>query len=220
MRYMFRILVIVFVIFAFEVNAIDPVIMNCVETPEIYNIQDKPKDFYMSNNLRRKVGSAVTAKGELIYIVGRVTDVNCIPVENVNVFMWQANTYGIYQNDFNGTEIHTDNKYDENFSGSGKATTDNLGNYSFITVMPGKYSNRVPHVNFMLQHPEFLEFYTEMFFSEYNNLVDPVLNRMVSPHLRKLLIAQYTVNDLGIKIYRFNITLGEQSTYKTNKYGK
>ncbi|QXK93450.1 dioxygenase [Neoehrlichia mikurensis] len=215
MKYMFKILVIIFAFLASEAYAVDPVIVNCVETPEIYNVQNKPRHFYVSNNLRRKTGSPITAKGELIYIIGKVTDRNCVPIANMNVSIWQANTYGIYQSSVGNDKVSPNNKYDEHFSGSGITTTDNLGNYSFITVMPGKYSDRLPHISFMLQHPDFLVFYTEMFFEGYNNTADPVLSHMVSPNSRKLLVSQYTVNDMGIKVYRFNITLGEKSIYKT-----
>ena len=170
------------------------------------------------------MSSPVTAEGELIYIVGRVTDINCIPIRGANVFIWHANTHGIYQHNFydnnNRSELIPEelDMYDYHFIGSGKSVTDNLGNYSFITIMPGtSNTNKVPHIHFMLQHSEFPEFNTTMFFSGYDNNQDKKFKGINEIKLQNLLTAQYTTNHLGIKTYYFNITIEGKSAYKTFK---
>ncbi|WDM85779.1 dioxygenase [Ehrlichia sp. JZT12] len=222
MNYLAKLLLCLFISTIYTHNTIanDDVLVNCKRTPQIYDLSNKPSKFSLSNNLRRKISSPLTADGELIYIVGRVTDINCIPVKDVSVFIWHANTHGIYQHnqDDNSTselipeELDT---YDYQFIGSGKAVTDNLGNYSFITIMPGTNNkNKIPKVHFMLQHLEFPEFNTTMFFPEYNNLTDRKFNSNSNSHL---LVAQYSKNTLGIKTYYFNITIEGRVPYKSYK---
>lgn len=168
----------------------------CTETPEIYDLENKPEEFNLSNNLRRKAGSADIAKGELIYIRGKVVDINCVPVQNAVVFIWQADANGIYQNIKGATE------HDPKFLGSGKYITNNLGYYNFITVMPGNY--QTPH--FLVQHPDFIELYTKMFFSDY-------VDESTSESFVEQLTAPYTIDKNGIKTYRFDIVLGGYNKY-------
>lgn len=163
----------------------------CTKTPESYDLENKPEEFNLSNNLRRKAGSADIAKGELIYIRGKVTDINCVPVQNAVVFIWQADANGIYQKDASNA--------DSNFLGSGKYITNNLGYYDFITVIPGNYQN----INFLVQHPDFIELQTKMFFSDSSK----------SEGFIEQLAAPYTVDKNGIKTYRFNIVLGGHNKY-------
>ncbi|WP_231243008.1 protocatechuate 3,4-dioxygenase [Ehrlichia canis] len=208
--------------YTYNALAVDPVLVNCKKTPEIYDISNKPSKFSLSNNLRRKTGTPLTADGELIYIVGRVTDENCIPIANANVLIWHTNAHGIYQ-DNQGPSGKSElileelDMYDYNFNGSGKSVTDNLGNYSFITIVPGTNSqNKIPRVHFILQHSEFPEFNTTMFFPEYNNSTDNQFKN-IDPNLNDRLVAQYTKNALGIKTYHFNITIAGKTPYKSYK---
>ncbi len=195
--------------------AADPILLNCIETPEIYELDARPKIFNPSNNLRRKPGSPNSAAGELIHIVGRITDINCLPIQNAAISIWHANAFGMNHYD-EGIE---DNQLDSDFAGSGRSIANNLGYYSFITIMPGRSDDRAPHVNFLVQHPDFPEFTTQMFFSEYNcdNCADPVLEDFVDSGLASLLIAPFTYNDQVIKTYTFNITLGGYNKFSGKK---
>lgn len=199
-------------------GAVDPVIVNCVETPEVRDVSEMPSVFNLSNNLARKPGSPVVADGELVYIVGRVTDSRCHPLGNVSVFMWQADSHGIYNASKAadlGEATEGSNKsgatgYDTNFSGSGKATTDNLGNFGFITVMPGQHMGRSPRVHFLLKHQDFPELQTEMFFEGLGNSDDPGLSRIPAA-MRKLLTARLVDggSETGVKVYEFNMAFAE-----------
>ncbi|MDN5247547.1 MAG: protocatechuate 3,4-dioxygenase [Wolbachia endosymbiont of Tyrophagus putrescentiae] len=195
------------VIYSLSLFAVDPVLLNCIETPEIHDIDEKPKSFNSSNNLRRKPGAPDVALGELIHIVGRIVDVNCLPIQNAAVSIWHANACGYDNND---------NKRDPSFAGSGRFITNNLGYYNFITVMPGTSGDRAPHINFLVQHPDFPEFTTQMFFGDYNdnNCADPVLK---ASGLASLLIAPLSYNDQGTKTYTFNITLNRENRFSGKK---
>uniref|UniRef100_UPI002FD05E34 dioxygenase family protein n=1 Tax=Wolbachia endosymbiont of Pentidionis agamae TaxID=3110435 RepID=UPI002FD05E34 len=175
--------------------AVDPILLNCIETPKILKLDDKPTQFSLSNNLRRKTGSPENIAGELIHIVGRVTDASCLPVQNAVVFMWHK-----------GKQI--DNL-------SGKFITDNLGYYHFITIMPDIHTGQAPYINFIVQHPDFLKFTTQMFFADYNdkNCNDPVLKDFLENGLASLLIAPVSYRKQNVKTYTFNITLEGYNKY-------
>ena len=97
----------------------------CQMTPAIW-ADFPPPNFATSNNLRKKSGSYKFANGNFINITGKVFDQNCTPVTGAVVRIWQANAYGVFEDD---NKVF-DNK-DENFAGSGTAITDNLGEYAF-----------------------------------------------------------------------------------------
>ncbi|MGN7678794.1 MAG: protocatechuate 3,4-dioxygenase [Anaplasma sp.] len=206
--------------FSHEAAAVDPVIINCVETPEIRDISEMPLVFNLSNNLSRKPGSSTVADGELIYVVGRVTDAECRPLGNVNVFIWQADSRGFYSGGASASGTGSDagsGTYDVNFSGSGKATTDNLGNFSFITVMPGRHMGRSPRIHFLVKREGFPEFQTEMFFEGPDDHEDSNLSR-IPKAMQWLLTARRIDQDVAgrnagregnVKKYEFNITFAE-----------
>lgn len=197
---------LVSIIYNLPLFATDPILLNCIETPEIHDLDTRPESFNSSNNLRRKPGSPNVAFGELIHIVGRVTDINCLPIQNAAVSIWHENACGSA-------------KRDPNFAESGRSVTNNLGYYHFITIMPGKSGDRAPHIKFLVQHPDFPEFTTQMFFAGYdhNNCSDPVLKDLLSSGLASLLIAPLSYNDKGIKTYRFNITLNGSNKFTEKK---
>lgn len=202
-------------VFSLPLFAADPVLLNCIETPEIYDLDARPKNFSSSNNLRRKAGSPNSAIGELIHIVGRITDINCLPIQNAVVSVWHANSRGVNHYD----ENIEDNQLDPNFAGSGRFVVNNLGYYNFITIAPGKIGERAPHINFLVQHPDFPEFTTQMFFADHNcdNCADPVLGDFVSNGLASLLITPFTYSDQVIKTYTFNITLGGYNKFSNKR---
>ncbi|MFP3015193.1 MAG: protocatechuate 3,4-dioxygenase [Wolbachia sp.] len=202
-------------VFSLPLFAADPVLLNCIETPEIYYLDARPKNFSSSNNLRRKPGSPNSATGELIHIVGRIADINCLPIQNAVVSIWHANSRGVNHYD----ENIEDNQLDPNFAGSGRFVVNNLGYYNFITIAPGKIGDRAPHINFLVQHPDFPEFTTQMFFADHNcdNCADPVLEDFVSNGLASLLITPFTYSDQVIKTYTFNITLGGYNKFSNKR---
>ena len=211
-----RVIFIISLLAATTAFADDEVIVtSCEVTPSIWELKSPP-ELVKSNNLRRKTGSSEFAKGDFVTIEGRVVDSNCVPIEGVAVEIWQANSIGINQHDDGVFE-----KIDQNFESTGMTTTDNLGYYRFLSIMPGPSSGkRAPHVNFRLRHKDFMPIETEMFFeNQVANGYDSNLNKQVDLPKRHLLLAKgEKINknntEEGIK-YRFDITLEGKSKYKT-----
>ena len=123
----------------------------------------RPEIFSSSNNLAKKAGSFYRAKGEVIRLTGKVTDSFGVPISGAIIKIWQTNAAGKYQN----LLIKNSDLIDVNFSMSGTATTDNLGNYNFLTIMPGTYLNRAPHINIDISHKQFGDISTEIYFEDH-----------------------------------------------------
>jgi protocatechuate 3,4-dioxygenase beta subunit len=152
-------IILVFVLILFtelfahsHTKPLDPIIAQCkVSIPTINNLP-KPISFASTNNLVHKTGSFETAKGETIIIAGRLIDKNCIPISNGVVKIWQADSKGLmsYRNSADQSQAAGD----PNFSGTGTATTDNLGRFIIYTVYPGLQSKLqdARFINLMAQY--------------------------------------------------------------------
>lgn len=174
-----------------------------------------PEIFVTSNNLAKKVGSFYRAFGEIIFIQGTIADSFGVPIEGAVVEIWQTNAAGKYQ-----TLLEPDSEYiDEYFNMSGRAITDNFGNYHFITIMPGSSPGRAPHINMNIYNPKFGKIETEMYFEDhpYNDTDYQYL--AYDEEERKLLTAKVKASDImnpnSIKLCNFNITMRGTHQYKT-----
>jgi len=129
-----------------------------------------PREFAEGQNDLTDGGKA---KGELIEIVGRVTQSDGKPLDNLVLEIWQADAAGRFDN--------------AAFAGWGRAATDAQGNYRFRTIKPGAAPGRAPHVNFLLLYSGLMKhLQTVMFFGD---TADPVLDA-VSISRRKLLVGK------------------------------
>jgi protocatechuate 3,4-dioxygenase alpha subunit len=142
------------------------------------------------------------SKGEAIEVLGRVTQEDGSPLENLIVEIWQADAGGVFGHPADPRHAQAD----PNFLGWGRAATDAQGNFRFRTIRPGAPEGRAPHINFMVMFSGLMRILkTTMFFDA---AADPVLSS-VPPGRRELLIAiKQSPNS-----YRFDIHLrGENET--------
>lgn len=183
----------------------------CTLTPEIWSVGLLPNT-KNSNNLTQNYTSFETARGKKILIKGKVLDNNCVPISGVKVNIWQANPFGLYQ--FSTDDIYNE-RYDKNFRGSGNTLTNNLGEFEFITVYPGKANSITPNIIFRLEHQNFYPFETRMFFPENNN-AKHIKN--LAPSLIKkqipLVVAKTTGKVDDMVVYHFIVTLNQSNLYK------
>ena len=195
-------LMLMLILFIFSSNLVAGDVCTSKVTPEIYHGYKIPKQFSKSNNLRRMTGSPVPAEGKMILIFGKVTDKNCVPIQNAVISIWHLNAYGEYQYDgvdYNGSNV------DENFVGTGSTFTDNLGNYNFITIFPADYTNEEPFINFIVNHDDFIPFETRAFFSNRNKQL-----KEFDPEIANRLI----VSKKSSYEYQYNITLNGSNLYR------
>ena len=128
---------------------------------------------------------AANAKGEVIEVTGRITQLDGKPLDNLVVEIWQADSKGSLDS--------------ADFFGWGRAATDANGVYRFRTIKPGAIEGRAPHINFLLLYSGLMRhLQTVMFFDATR---DPVLEA-VPAAARERLVAKREGT-----VYRFDIRL-------------
>ena len=161
------------------------------------------------------------ALGQRIILTGRLLDGDGRPVAKTLVELWQCNAAGRY---LHGKDQH-DAPLDPNFTGAGRALTNERGEYRFLTIKPGSYpwrntnnAWRPAHIHFSLFGPAYAtRLITQMYFPGDPLLpYDPIFNSVPDEAARRRLISAYDPDlsepehALG---YRFDIVLrGRDST--------
>jgi protocatechuate 3,4-dioxygenase beta subunit len=159
--------------------------------------------------------------GERIIVTGRVLDDDGRPIPHTLLEIWQANAAGRY---FHERDDHHAS-IDPNFTGAGRALTDENGQYQFITVKPGAYpwrnhdnAWRPAHIHFSLFGPAFAtRLITQMYFpGDPLFEFDPIFQSIPDERSRQKLISRFDLEitkpewALG---YRFDIVLrGREAT--------
>jgi protocatechuate 3,4-dioxygenase beta subunit len=136
--------------------------------------------------------------GERMTVSGRVTDRAGRPVRNQLVEIWQANAAGRY--------VHRREQHpaplDANFTGAGRALTDDDGEYLFTTIKPGPYpwgnhvnAWRPAHIHFSLFGSAFTQrLVTQMYFPGDPLLpLDPIFNSTPDEKARQRLVARFDI---------------------------
>ena len=147
------------------------------------------------------------AKGERIRVEGCVYDGTGAPVKDVLIEAWQANADGHYAHPEDGRGV------EGGFRGWGRVITDfDTGLWGFDTIKPGATPGRggttqAPHINlWIVARGINLGLNTRMYFDDYDNSNDPVLNLIEQIHRRQTLIATRSRDDKGVT-YRFDIRI-------------
>ncbi|MAZ80346.1 MAG: hypothetical protein CMP18_00980 [Rickettsiales bacterium] len=174
-----------------------------------------PSEFSLSNNLVKKVGSFYRAFGEIIVLQGKVTDSFRIPVSGAVIEIWQTNAAGKYH-----TLLEDGSGYiDKYFNMSGKSITDNMGNFYFITIMPGETAGRAPHINTNIYHEKFGKLETEIYFQGHPYNIKDYQYLAYEDWERELLTAPVKhsniIDSQSIKVFTFNVVLDGVHDYKT-----
>ena len=159
--------------------------------------------------------------GERIILHGRVLDGDGRPVRNTLVELWQANSAGRYR--------HAGDQHpaplDPNFSGGGRAVTDDEGRYRFITIKPGAYpwgnhdnAWRAAHIHLSLFGHAFAQrLVTQMYFpGDPLFFQDPIFESVRDETARARMISAFDLSETVPEwalAYRFDIVLrGREST--------
>lgn len=160
-------------------------------------------------------GSDGEAQGQRIVVHGQVRDSDGRPVPHTLVEVWQANAGGRYLHKLDQHDV----PLDPHFTGVGRAMTDSLGRYRFVTIKPGAYpwrnhfnAWRPAHIHFSLFGRAFTQrLVTQMYFPDDPLFAyDPVLNSIPDPAARQRLISSFdlenTVEEWALG-FRFDIVL-------------
>jgi protocatechuate 3,4-dioxygenase beta subunit len=136
------------------------------------------------------------AIGQRIIVHGRVLDSDGRAVPNALLEVWQANAGGRY--------LHANGEWptplDPNFTGLGRAVTDSLGRYRFVTIKPGAYpwgnhhnAWRPAHIHFSLFGRAFTQrLVTQMYFPDDPLFAyDPIWNSIPDERARQRLVSRF-----------------------------
>jgi protocatechuate 3,4-dioxygenase, beta subunit len=153
--------------------------------------------------------------GERIIVHGCVLDGDARPVRNALVEIWQANAGGRYRDD--GDQHPA--PLDPNFSGAGRAITDDEGRYRFVTIKPGAYpwknhpnAWRPAHIHFSLFGTAFAtRLVTQMYFpGDPLFFQDPIFHSVRDPRARERMICRFDLDETKPEwalAYEFDIVL-------------
>jgi protocatechuate 3,4-dioxygenase, beta subunit len=96
------------------------------------------------NDLIRVAGRPERASGDILHLSGTVRATDGAPLSGAVVEIWQTDLHGRYKDE----RDRSPGPRDRNFQYWGKTTTGEDGSYSFITLVPGGYHPRPPHIHF------------------------------------------------------------------------
>ena len=161
------------------------------------------------NDLLQPAGKAVAADGQRITIIGRLVDKACVPIAGATVELWQANPFGRY-----GVATPAERVTPSpSFAGAGRATTDNDGNFYFITAFPAPVGKRAPHVNIRVLAEGMEDFSTVLYFGDdKRNATDELLKGKVAREPVTIAVAPGENNALQGTI---RIVLPQKAIYRT-----
>jgi protocatechuate 3,4-dioxygenase beta subunit len=158
--------------------------------------------------------------GERIIVAGRVTDEDGRPLRNTLVEIWQCNAAGRY---WHVVDDHPA-PLDPNFTGAGRAITNEQGEYRFVTIKPGAYpwrnhanAWRPAHIHFSVFGPCLItRLITQMYFPNDPLMPFDPISQSIPEHARQRLVSNFDLSltepnwALG---YHFDIVLrGREGT--------
>lgn len=138
--------------------------------------------------------------GERIVISGRVFDTEGKPLRDTLVEIWQANAAGRYSHRWDRWVA----PLDPNFTGAGRAVTDEAGRYSFTTIKPAPYpwgnqynAWRPAHIRFSLVGRAFCQrLVTQVYFpGDPLFAYDPIFNSVADRGARERMVSRFSVHD-------------------------
>lgn len=148
----------------------------------------------LDNDLTRQ--HAGEPQGQRIIVGGRLLDGDGRPVRNSLIEIWQANAGGRYRHNLD----RWPSPVDPNFTGVGRALTDDEGRYEFTTIKPGAYpwknhhnAWRPAHIHFSVFGSAFTQrLVTQMYFPDDPLFSqDPVFNSVPDEKARQRMISKF-----------------------------
>ncbi len=166
--------------------------------------------FFPDNDLTRVPGASRPALGEIIYIEGRVQDLLCQPVADVNVEIWQACASGRYNNDRDPNPA----PLDPAFKYWGETFTDAQGRFNFKTIKPGAYPatedwDRPPHIHVRVAKRGYKDLITQMYFKGDPLNDEDLILKSTPADQRSSLIVEFrpVAIESGATLGEFGITI-------------
>jgi len=168
------------------------------------------------HDLTRRHPQGAQAQGHMIYVTGRVFEAARVPRWNTIIELCQADAQGIYAHPADPRHAQAD----PHFMGWGRCATDQIGAFSFLTVMPSGYvdpltqAKRAPHLELSVSGSGLMRrLRTTLFFADLvDNTHDPVWT-VVPPARRDALLLRAVAPIAQIPCWSIDLVLqGESET--------
>ncbi len=131
--------------------------------------------------------------GQPVWVEGRVTDTQGVPLAGGTVEIWQCDADGHYHHPGDG------NKAAPAFQGSGRVVLGRDGRYRFRTIRPAPYTGRTPHIHFKVRLPERELLTTQMYVAGDPGNASDFLWRRLSAVERAALTVPFTPSADGMR---------------------
>lgn len=202
-------------------RALGTIPMECHVTPSLAPDVPLEGEVKKNGNLWRKAGAARNARGSYVVIVGKVVDEDCVPIDNALIRLWQADAKGKYEQDYKTQSEweERDADFDPNFGYSGRAETNNVGQFRFLTIFPGtkeKDKDIAPHVNLEITQPDFEPVTTMLYFNKHPKNAEDASLKKLSEDEQALVVAKgRPIDDAHEgRVYELLITLRGINKYR------
>lgn len=138
-------------------------------------ISEKPVEYAHYNDITRTEGEFPDNFINKVIIKGKITDKHCVPVPNARITISQKDSYGVYRfiraalPIFEKSYKLNYNQY-STFSGTGTTTSNNRGEFAFITTIPNekeKDKNRM--INISIEHINYPNLSTKILLGRHLN---------------------------------------------------
>jgi protocatechuate 3,4-dioxygenase, beta subunit len=172
-----------------------------------YPVPEIGQQRYSDTDLTRLGPDSPLAEGEIIRVAGTVVDVHGQPLSGSVVELWQASAAGRY----NHPGDRGDAPLDPNFQYWGRVKVGEEGRYEFLTIRPGEYPGRTPHLHFRIDAPQQRRLTTQMYFADKGpqNERDGIYRRLERPQQEAVTIELgKTTDSPEVPVGEFPIVLG------------
>lgn len=147
------------------------------------------------------------AKGQLLYLFGKILDDKGLPISGATVEIWQADAKGNYKH----PRAKNQDSLDPHFLYFSRVKTNKDGTYLFKTIVPSYYefsgAVRAPHIHIKMRSLNHGVFTTQMYFEGDEDDLMRQKDRVFQGHRKenrgRMIIpkeAPERYNDLGIEI--------------------
>ncbi len=181
-------------------------------------LTEKPIEYAHYNNITVQEGYFPNDFINKIILKGKITDKNCVPIPNVRITVSQQDEYGIYRfvkafvPIFEKTYKLNYQQY-STFSGTGTATSNNRGEFAFITTIPKSRTRNLDHtINIVTEHTNYPDIAAKILLSTQSE-------QKKLKHQNDFIFAQDTcttemLDEQDLPIYTIDLVLDGLSQYK------
>lgn len=138
------------------------------------------------SDLVQVAGRSARARGQIIYLAGKLVNQDGKPISGAEVEIWQCDAGGIYHHVGSASR-----GADPNFQGYGKARTAADGAFRFRTIKPVPYPGRTPHIHVIVAGQGLPKLTTQLYNDGETRNERDFLFRSIAPTARPSVLMKF-----------------------------